>query len=83
MSTVAKITGQILGLSNGPDLAPYTMLTVQPSGPSAPISLLVLSPTDLSGWQVGQSMTAYFATAPTDISAIEAAVSVVQLDSSA
>lgn len=82
MSTVAKLSGQILGLSNGPSLAPYTQLTINPAGPTSPMTLLVLSPTDLSGWAIGQNIAVYLAVAPADISAIESAVSVVQLDSS-
>lgn len=81
---VAKISGQILGISAGADTAPYTQVTVTPQGPGfdGPVTLLVLSPSDLTGWQIGQNVALYLAAAPADISAIEAAVTVVQIDSS-
>jgi len=83
MSIVAKITGQFLGISNGPELSPYTEVTITPAGSgfAGPIVLMTLSPSILQSWQVGSTVTMYIAVAPADQAAIESAVTVVGIDS--
>jgi hypothetical protein len=85
MSVVAKITGQVLGVAMGNDIAPYSQITIninalQVAGQQQ-ISTLTQSPSILSSLAIGASVALYLATTPADQSTIEGAVTVVSIDS--
>lgn len=83
MSVIAKLTGQVLGMApNSP--APYTQITLSPNasgGNQVPLVFTTLSPSVVASLLVGQNVNIYLAGSPTDITAIESAVTVVSIDS--
>lgn len=82
---VAKITGQVLGIAAGNDIAPASRLTVTVNAINVAgqqqIITLTQSPSILSSLSIGQNVSIYIASAPADITAIESAVTVVSIDS--
>lgn len=82
---VAKISGQVLGISTGNDIAPASEVTITINaigvvGPQQ-IATLTESPSILASLTVGQNVVLYLASVPADITAIESAVTVVSIDS--
>lgn len=82
---VVKITGQVLGIATGDDIAPNSQLTVTVNAIGVAgqqqIVTLTQSPSVLSSLSVGQNVALYMATTPSDQSTIEGAVPVVSIDS--
>jgi len=77
---VGRITGQILG--KAPGRSGYTSVTItSKSARSAanPQVVLAIAPACIAQWNVGDTVTVYVAYDPADITAIEAATSVVDL----
>lgn len=80
--TVGRVTGQILGKAQGTTTGPATIISVTSTvaaGQGNPNRVVILSPSVLSGLQVGDTVTVYVARDAADIAAIESAVSVVDL----
>jgi hypothetical protein len=82
---VAKITGQVLGIATGDDIAPNSQITITINAIGVVgqqlIETLTQSPSILASLAVGQNVSLYLASASADITAIESAVTVVSIDS--
>jgi len=85
MSVVAKITGQVLGIATGNDIAPNSQITITINALGVAgqqmIATLTQSPSILATLAIGQNVSLYLASAPADVTAIESAVTVVSIDS--
>jgi hypothetical protein len=82
MGVVGRVQGQILGMAKGTTTGPLTLVTVTSNLPGAsqnPGKYVLLSPSCLAQYEVGDSLTLYVAYDPADIAAIEGAISAVDL----